>query len=434
MTRLTRMAAVLAATALPAFAAHAADALSTDGELLDRIVAVVNDGVVLESELDAQLRAIEARFRSEGNQLPPREVLRRQLLERLVVVRAQLQRAEQIGLTVPDEQLNEALSGVAQRNGITLGQLPAALAAQGIDYALYREEMRREILLDQLRARIVGSRIEITPGEVERHMNREAKVGDDIEYAISHILIQLPSAPSPEAIAEAADKAELIRQRVAAGEDFSQLAVAYSAGQTALEGGRLGWRRASQLPTMIAEKIPEMQVGDVTEPIRGGGGLHLFRLDDSRGAEKVIVQQRLARHILIRPSEVLTDVEARMKLERLREQIVSGEETFETLARAESDDKSSANEGGELGWAAPGTFVPEFEKTLDGLSPGELSGVFRSQFGWHLVELLDTREHDSTEDINRNKAFAAIRARKFEEETQRWLRELRDESFVDVRL
>lgn len=426
------VALLLGATLAPSGAA-CAEGLSDSGVLLDEIVAIVNDGVVLRSELDAQTSAIEMRFRDQGGQLPPRDVLEQQLLERLIVVRAQLQRAERVGLNVPDERLNLALNSIAERNGMTLTQLPAALERQGIDYAAYREEMRREIMLEQLRGRAMSSRVEVSQREIDHYLAREADTGERNDYLISHILLALPSAPTAQDVAEIAAKAEDIHKRLEDGEDFAQLAVAYSAGQSALEGGELGWRNAGQLPTMVTSLVPQMQAGEVTKPIRESSGFHIFRLDDVRGAEKVIVTQRHARHILIQTSEILSADDAGIKLREIRARIEAGED-FAELAREYSDDKGSGSDGGDLGWAAPGKFVPAFEKTLDELKPGEMSEVFRSQFGWHLVELIETREHDSTLDVNRQKAFAAIRERKEEEETQKWLRELRDEAFVELRL
>ena len=392
-------ALLLGAALVPAAALHAEN-LSDSGVLLDEVVAVVNDGVVLRSELDTQIAAIEQRFRAQGAQLPPRDVLEQQLLDRLIVIRAQLQRAERIGISVPDERLNLALDAIAQRNGLTLSQLPAALADQGIDYGAYREEMRREIKLEQLRARAMNQRVEVSQREVDRLLAKEAASGERNDYLISHILLPVPSAPSPDAVAEAASRADEIHQRLQDGEDFARLAVAYSAGQTALEGGELGWRSAAQLPTMVANLVPQMTAGEVTEPIRDSGGFHIFRLDDVRGTEKVIVTQRKARHILIQPNEILPEQEAELKLRDIRRRIVDGED-FAELAREYSDDKGSGSGGGDLGWASPGKFVPAFEQMLDGLEPGELSEVFRSQFGWHIIELLETREHDSTLDVNR---------------------------------
>ncbi|MEO1573350.1 MAG: peptidylprolyl isomerase [Pseudomonadota bacterium] len=411
-------------------AARAAEPLTGSGQLLDRIVAVVNDGVVLESEVMQQGAAIVSRLRADGVQLPPAEVLQRQIVERLVVEKIQLQRAERLGITITDDQLNNALGTVARRNNITLAQLPDALAEQGIDYAAYRADIRKEMAIDQLRNRDLVPRISITRDEVEAYLANKGE--DQNEYDISHILIAVPPGATKEDRDQAEALANDIYNRASGGEDFAQLAVAYSNGQQALEGGKIGWRKAEQLPTLFSDSVVEMDPGTVSRPISSSSGFHLVRLDQTRGREPVMVEQRLARHILISPDELKTDNDARSECADLARRISEGED-FAELAREFSDDKGTANAGGDLGWMRRGMFVPQFEAALDDLEPGGMSEPVRSPFGWHLIELIDEREIDNSEEQSMIQASDEIRNRKLQQETERWLMQLRDEAFVDYR-
>ncbi|MBT8143124.1 MAG: peptidylprolyl isomerase [Gammaproteobacteria bacterium] len=406
--------------------------LSDDGLLLDRIVAVVNDGVVLQSEFEAQLQSIRRGLNAQGVALPPEDLLRAQVLENLVLKRIQLQRADRLGLTVSDEDVNRALATIAERNGIPLSQLPAALALQGIDYNLYRNEARTEMILEQLRMRDVASRVTVSRGEVEQLLANE--IGDNNEYEVYHLLIAVDADASESEIAAAEAEAAQLAGRLRNGDDFGPIAVTYSDSPGVLQSrGNLGWRGADELPSIFADQVTGMSKGEVAGPLRSNSGFHVIQLNDLRGTERVMTEQRKGRHILIQPTEVLSEDEARSRLEALRARIINGED-FATLAETESDDAGTARRGGDLGWANPGTFVPEFEAQLANLQPGELSQPFRTQFGWHIVELLDVRQQDTTNDARRNQAAQMIRMRKIEEETQNWLRQLRDEAYVEVRL
>lgn len=408
--------------------------LSNTGVFLDGIAAVVNDGAVLKSELESQTALITDRLLAQDTELPPAGVLRQQVLERLIVTRIQLQRAEELGIRVADVQLNQALAGVAERNGIPFEELPQTLAAQGIDYARYREEMRREMTIEQLRRRDVVSRINVSPREIDRFLvKQEENKLEDAEFNLSHILLSLPAAASPEEIDEVRERIEKIREQALAGEEFSRLAVTYSSGQDALEGGQLGWRKGVELPTIVAGHVEGLEPGEITEPIRSASGFHLFRLNDVRGIGPVMVDQTHTRHILITPNELLDDPAARQKLDDIRARIVGGED-FGELAQLYSEDPASKAQGGDLGWQSPGTFVPEFEEVADRLEPGEISEPFQSPFGWHVVQVIDRRVHDNTDEVRKNQAYLAIRDNKLEEETQLWLRQLRDEAYVDIRI
>ncbi len=408
---------------------------SSSGVLLDRVAATVNEGVVLTSELDEQMILITERLRAQNLELPPENVLRRQVLDRLVLQELQMQRADRAGIKVSDETLNNALTDVARSNNIRLADLPEALAAQGIDYAGYRETIRKELAMQILRQRDVIQRINVSPREIDQFLERQKKMPDEQnQYDVSHILIAVPQAATPEELDAAARKADEVYQKAIAGEDFGRLAVAYSNSQTALEGGSLGVRRGSELPTFLAEPIATMKAGDVTKPIRTPSGFHLVKLNEVKGGQQVIVNQVHARHILIKTNELQDDATVKQKLENIRDRILNKGEDFAAVASVVSEDPGSASDGGDLGWANPGTFVPEFERQLAQLQPEEISQPFRTQFGWHVIQLLGRRTFDTTEDVRRQRAFVALRESKADEETELWLRRLRDEAYVEYKL
>lgn len=433
MKTLTFLLAAAIAFAAPGAIAQTRD-LSTTGQSLDRIVAVVNEGVVLQSEVDGQVALIMARLREQGGQMPPERVIRQQVLERLVLQEIQLQRAKRLGVTVADEMLNNALRDVARRNNVPFDQMPALLAAQGMDYASYRDDMRREITLSLLRQRDVLPRIYVSPRELEQALEREAAQADlNAEFDVSHILLSLPESATADEIAAVEARAEDVYRRAAAGEDFGQLALSFSQAQSALERGKLGWRRPSQLPQFIAEQVMALEPGQVSRPVRTPTGFHLVRLDGVRGGDApMMVEQVRARHILLKPTEVQDDATTRQRLEDLRQRILAGED-FAALASVTSEDPGSATQGGDLGWTGPGTFVPQFEETLNGLEEGEISEPFRTQFGWHIVQLMGKRVHDQSDEVRRQRVFAALREGKVDEETELWLRRLRDEAYVEYR-
>ncbi|NJD32913.1 MAG: molecular chaperone SurA, partial [Gammaproteobacteria bacterium] len=404
------------------------------GVTLDRVVAVVNAGIVLQSSLDQQVAMISGRLQQAGQQLPPRDILRQQVLDRLVLQEIQMQRATRLGIQVPDELLNQTLTDIAQRNNVRFSDLPAALERQGIDYRTYREEVRREIILGQLRQRDVYSRIYVSPREVELCAAKlKAAPEDTQEYEVSHILVSVPSSATPQQIEERTARAQGVYERAKRGEDFADLAVAYSDAGTALEGGKLGWRKANQLPSIVADTVPKMKKGEVTEIIRTPSGFNIFKLTDTRGAQQpAMVAQVHARHILMQTNAVEDDETVRQKLERIRERILKGED-FGAIASVSSADPGSATRGGDLGWTNPGSFVPEFEKQLDALQVNEISHPFKTQFGWHIVQLLGRRTYDASEDVTRNKCVAQLREARADEETEIWLRRLRDEAYVEYR-
>ena len=417
---------------------QAADAQTRDigvhGVLLDRIAAVVNDGLVLKSELDNQIEAVTKRLREQKVELPPENVLKEQVLERLIVQEIEIQRAKHIGLTISDEQLNGALQEIAVRNKIPFDQLPTALAAQGVDYKEYRESMRKELTLSTLRQRDVIAHINVSPHELEQYLERQESAASNDEFNVSHILRSLPAAATPQQIEEITRKAKSLSERAAKGEDFGQLAIANSNSQTALDGGQLGWRKGSQLPQFILELVTKMKPGEVSEPVRTPSGFHIVKLNERRnGQAQVIINQIHVRHILLKPNELDDDETVRQKLSKLRDRILKGE-SFAGIASATSEDPGSAPDGGDLGWAGPGTFVPEFDKAIADLKVNEISQPFKTRYGWHIVQMLGTRTYDSTDDVRKQHAFAAIRESKADEETELWLHRLRDEAFVEIKM
>jgi peptidyl-prolyl cis-trans isomerase SurA len=408
--------------------------LGVHGELLDRIAAVVNDGLVLRSELDAQVQAVTKRLQEQKVALPAQNVLYSQVLDRLILQEIEAQRAKRLGLTISDEQLNGALQEIAARNKIAFDQLPTTLQSQGIDYKQYRESMRKELTLSELRQRDVIAHIIVTPHELDQFLERQDSAAANDQFNVSHILLSLPAAATPQQLAEITKKADDIAARATKGEDFGQLAIANSNSQTALDGGQLGWRKGSQLPQFILDLVTKMKPGEVSEPIRTPSGFHIVKLNDRRSGEaQVIINQIHVRHILLKPNELDDDATVREKLAKIRQRILGGED-FAGIASTTSQDPGSAPDGGDLGWTGPGTFVPEFDKAIADLKPDEISEPFKTRYGWHIVQMLGTRTYDSTADVRRQRAFAQIRESKADEETELWLRRLRDEAFVETKM
>lgn len=416
--------------------------LGGTGELLDGVAAVVDSGIVLKSELAQRIDVVMDNLRraqleappEQRRPLPPLSIVESQVLDQLILRQIQLQRAERFGITVSDEMLNQTLTSIAQENGFTLDQMPAALASEDIDYAMFRQETREQLVLDQLVQRDVVARINITPRELAQCLARSSTtLSEDVDYNISHILVGLsPSATREEAEAARAEVDDIMSQ-LAAGADFGQLAIAHSDGQGALEGGLLGWRRGAQLPTLFASTIVQMEPGEVSEPIQSASGFHIVRLNEIRGAQAVMVDQIRVRHILMKPNEILDDATVEQRLANIRQQILAGDD-FGAIAQALSEDPASAAENGDLGWVGPGVFVPEFEQRLATLEIGEISEPFRTRYGWHIAEVTDRRSHDTTEELKEQRCAEQIRESKLEEQQELWLRQIRDQAFVERRL
>lgn len=400
----------------------------------DRIVAVVGSDAITFSELQARLQSALAQLQRQGTPLPPQEVLERQMLERMIIDRAQLQAAAELGLRVDDQQLEQTIARIAANNKLTLAQFKAALQKDGIPYARFREEIRDEITISRLRDREVDSRLVISDAEIDNFLTQAGTSGQLEEYQVAHILMRAPESASPEQLQKLKTKAEGLLKRIRNGENFAELAAAYSDAPDALQGGNLGWRPLDRMPGMFAEAAAKLQPDGVSELLRSPNGFHIVKLVAKRGGDKVDggVRQTRARHILIRVSEVVSEADARRRLEDLRERLKHGED-FAELARLYSQDGSAAK-GGELGWVNPGDTVPEFERGMDALQEGEVSPVIQSPFGFHIIKVEERRTQDMSQEKQRLAARQALRERKMDEAYQDWLRQLRDKTYVEYRL
>ncbi len=432
MFKFKSLCAIVALSTAPAIAAQE---LSESGEFLDGVAAIVNEGVVLKSQLRDQLATIMRQANTQQIPLPPADILKDQVLERLIIGEIQLQRAARIGLQVSDQMLNDSIARLAAQNNLRFEDMPALLAKDGIKYADFRRDLRDEITLEQLRRIDVGQRINVSRREIDQCItDLEDHVVLNSEYSLSHILVSLPEAASAEQIEETRARLNDIYQQIIDGADFREMAVRYSEGQTALEGGALGWMPGEQIPTLFVDVIASLQAGEISKPFRSASSFHLVKVNDLRSAlQRSEINQVNARHILIKPNEIIDDETARQRLDEALLRINDGED-FGELAKLLSDDPGSANVGGDLGWAEPGTFVAEFQSTLESLAVGEISEPFRSPFGWHIIELLERRVYDNTEDQKQRRCDLRIRNGKMEEETQLWIRRLRDEAYVDKRI
>ena len=407
---------------------------ATAAQDLDRIVAIINDDVIMRSELSGKIRGVSAQMQEQNIPLPPQDILERQVLDRLIMTKLQIQMAQNTGIRVDDETLNRTISNIAAGNELSLNQFREILESDGYGYENFRRDIREEILISRLQQRQVDNRVIVTDREIDNFLSNQEHQGEtDIEFHIAHILVAIPEGASTRQLTRARETAETVLGELAGGADFGSMAATYSDGQQALDGGDLGWRKAGQVPTLFADFISGMDVGGLSEIIKSPSGFHIIKLLDKRSSEQVVVTQTKARHILIRPDELTTAEDALRRLRQLRMRIEGGDD-FAELAKAHSADTMSAAEGGDLGWTNPGDLVPEFERVMDSLDPGGISQPFRTQFGFHVVQVLDRREHDSTEDIKRARAREAIRKRKLEEARTDWLRQMRDEAYVEYRL
>lgn len=401
---------------------------------IDRIVAVVNNGVITEYELRSRVDQILRQLAGQNTQAPPRRVMERQVLERMITDKALLQIAEDTNIRVDGPQLDRAIANIAQRNNLDPDAFRKALEAEGTNFDAFREQIRTEITVGRLRDREVESRVLVTEAEIDNFLAGAARdVGQQDEYNLGHILVLTPEGASPEQLAQLRAKAENALAELKGGMDFAQVSVAYSDAANALQGGGLGWRGQAQLPSLFIDAVKSLRPGGVSGVIRSPNGFHILKLLDKRGKDmQLIVRQTRARHILIRTNEVLSEADVRTRLVQLKERIENGT-PFEELAKLHSDDLS-AGKGGELGWLNPGDTVPDFERTMDGLQPGRLSEPVRSPFGWHLIQVLERRDQDVSQERKRLEARRAIRARKAEEAFDDWVRQARDRAYVEYRL
>jgi len=413
-----------------------AEELSETGEMIDGIAAVVNEGVVLKSELQRASELIVQRAREQQLQLPPADVLEEQVLERLILEEIQLQRADRVGLQISDQMLNQAIAAITAQQGVPFEELPEILARDGIDYGDYRKEMRRQMTMEQLVRIEVTGRISIAPSEIEQCLDDlEDNVVVDSEYNLSHILISIPESATGLEITESEQEANDVSHQLQEGADFGELAVRFSDSTTGLEGGNLGWLKGDQLPTMFSDVVGDLAPGEISEPIRTVSGFHIVKVNEVRGVDqRSEIEQMNVRHILITPNEIIDDETAKQRLEEAVEQLRDGSANFRELAKLISDDPGSGNDGGEMGWSGPGTFVPEFEEIAKKAELGVVSEPFRSRFGWHILEVMERRTYDNTEDLKRENCDLRVRNSKMADESDLWLRRIRDEAYVDIRI
>lgn len=404
-------------------------------ESLDGIVAVVDDDVVLASELRKELRTIVQNLRAKGVGLPSQAVLTRQVLEKLILNRLQLALAERSGIRIDDERLNRAIEAIARRNNMTLVQFRDTIEREGFSFENFREDIRDQMVIRSIRQRQVNNRVTVTDQEVEAFLSAEAeRSGINTEYRLSQILVAVPAGASPAEAEAALEKANDLVSRLRAGADFRETAISESDSPDALEGGDLGWRSAAAIPRVLSAAVERMTSGQISDPIRSSSGYHIVKLEDKRSDQsRELVDQFKARHILIKPSEIETSAQVRERLSRLRQRILGGDD-FATLARGNSDDAGTAAKGGQLDWSNPSDFVPQFSEAVQTLSPGQISEPFQTPFGWHIVQLQERRRVDQTDEITREKAREALTKSKVEEETDLWLRKLRDEAYVEIRV
>jgi len=401
---------------------------------LDKVVAIVDNDVVMASELQQQMAMISKRLESQNTELPPQDVLRDQVLEHLIRERLQLQMGQRAGVEISEQEITQAIGRMAASGGLNMEQFQQQLWSDGMSMAQFKERLRREMLINRVQKGSVNRRINVSDQEIDNFLeSQEGKFWVSPDYQLGHILIGLSAGADEETVDDAKMKAEGLYQQLNDGANFKELAIANSNGQMALQGGDLGWRKTSQLPSLLAEAVPSMKKGEVSEPIRSDAGFHILKLYNQRGGEETIVEQSKVRHILVKPSTILSDKEAFEKITHIREELEAGAD-FNELAKNHSEDIGSMLSGGDLGWSTPGQFVPEFEATMNDIEVGKVSEPFRSQFGWHILKVDERRQQDFTDTVIRNQAANIIRKRRFEEELPNWLQEIRDEAYVEIKL
>jgi len=424
---LSRFALLIAPLMLLALLATPARA-----EVLDRIVAVVNDGVVLQSDIDREIQYALIQMRARDIEPPNQAVLRTQVLEKVILTRVQTQRAQQAGIRVDDRELNEVLANIAKQNNLTLAQFAEAIRQDGGDYLAIREQVRDEVLITRLRQREVENRVTVTDQDIELYLANQPDT-DETEYRLSHILVAIPDGASPEQRTQARAKADGLLEKIRKGEDFAELAVSNSDGQQALQGGDLDWRKSDALPLIFLQAARRLKQGETSPVMETAGGYHIIKLVDTRSqAQKKTVDETRSRHILIQANTLRTEDQARLQARDIHDRLVRGED-FAKLALEFSDDPGSKGGGGEMGWQPPGVFVKEFQEQLDALQVNEISPPFRTQFGWHVAQVLERRTRDITDESRRARARGAIQQRKAAEEYETWLRRLRGEAYVEYR-
>ncbi|HEY4467956.1 MAG TPA: peptidylprolyl isomerase SurA [Klebsiella sp.] len=403
-------------------------------QVVDKVAAVVNNGVVLESDVDGLMQSVKLNARQAGQQLPDDATLRHQILERLIMDQIVLQMGQKMGVKISDDQLDQAIANIAKQNNMTMDQMRSRLAYDGINYNTYRNQIRKEMLISEVRNNEVRRRITVLPQEVETLAKQIGDQNDaSTELNLSHILIPLPENPSSSEVSAAQEQANSVVEQARGGANFGKLAITYSADQQALKGGQMGWGRIQELPGIFAQALSTAKKGDIVGPIRSGVGFHILKINDMRGgSQSISVTEVHARHILLKSSPIMNDDQARTKLEQIAADIKSGKTTFAKAAKEFSEDPGSANQGGDLGWTTPDIFDPAFRDAILRLNKGQISAPIHSSFGWHLIELLDSRNVDRTDAAQKDRAYRMLMNRKFSEEAATWMQEQRASAYVKI--
>ena len=407
---------------------------TSQAQPLDRIVAIVEDDVVLERELDNEVAVIANKLRGNNVTIPPEFILKKQVLERMIVDKLQRQLAARSGIQVSEETLRNSVAEIASRNNMSVEAFKQELISQGMDFKAFEDNLRNEVIINQLRGREIGARVKVTDAEVEHYMETQNKAGsNNNQYHLGHILISVSEGASASSIQKAREKAEQTVIELRGGKDFRETAISVSNDDNALKGGDLGWRNIGQIPTLFTDTVTTMKQGDVSDPIRSPSGFHIIKMLETEGSAKHIVTKTQVRHILIKTNELVDDTEAQKRLLALKDRIRDGDD-FATLARAHSDDKGSAVNGGSLDWVGPGALVPQFEEAMNKLGINEISPPVQTQFGWHVIQVLGRQNQDNSSQFKKDRIRDEIRKRKIEEETELWLHRLRDEAYVEIDL
>ena len=401
---------------------------------LDRIVAIVDQTVVTEQELESRITTVTAQFKKQGTELPPEDILRKQILERLITDTLQIQYATQTGLKVDDNQLDKTIERIAEQNQMTLTEFSEALAKDGVSMRKFRSDIRNEITIARLREREVDGRVNVSESEIDNFLTSQAANNENQdEFEISHILIRTPEEGATEDVQKAKAKVDSAVNELNTGKSFAKVSASFSDAPNALEGGNLGWKSGAQMPALFLDALKTMQIGDISPPLRSPNGFHVLKLTNKRGGNSpLVIQQTHSRHILIKLSEIMSEKEGKQKMDNIKERLDNGEK-FEVLARQYSEDSTASN-GGDLGWVNPGDTVPQFEKAMNELKDNQISQPIRTQFGWHIIQVIERRSQDMSKEAARLKARQEIRAKKADEAYQDWIRELRDRAFVELRL
>lgn len=423
-----RISALLAGLLLIAQLGYAAKPVN-----LDRVVAIADSNVVLESELNDRTQAILSRLKGQYKELPDEQTIRKQVLEQLILEEIELQLAARYEIKIEDDEVEQAILSVAQKQKMTKEQLFADLKSNGLSVDGLRKQISRELIISRLQQGVVNNRLKITPQEVDNFLaSNDGKYATSPDYHIGHILIAVASSADADTISAAEKKAADIYQKLQAGADFSQMAITHSNDQAALQGGDIGWRKLAQLPELFGNQLATIKDGQVSQPFRSGAGFHILKNIEQRGGGLKLIEQTHARHILVKTSEIMDDTQAREKLLNLKERIEKGED-FAKLAKENSEDAGSMLSGGDLGWSTPGMFVASFEETMANIDIGKISNPFKSQFGWHILQVMERRKEDMSDQMKRNQAQNIIRSRRFEEELQLWLTQIREEAYVEIK-